>query len=258
MAKYRKTVRGRNPQLGNSLNSLGPHGGILYKNVGTKDNYGLYKNYLAKENSVAWRKYLEVHPHTTLTKKDFLKKRNKQREYHPNQQGIYKKYIHSADGKSYYHFSSNQEYAEWKAQENLVKARKYAQQQASIECVKQLHEREVNKKKVDKRYKELQRAEMALAKQQRLQKKKLKKARRFPWTSFTINTYYYHKKYLILKNDSIVLKSAHYCGSKDCFIKKLQKGKVVIQCDKCKARRRIPYIEFLMLYYNAKKKSYGE
>ncbi|MGK4239887.1 hypothetical protein [Limosilactobacillus reuteri] len=258
MAKYRKTVRGRNPQLGNSLNSLGPHGGILYKNVGTKDNYGIYKNHLAKENSVAWRKYLEMHPHTTLTKKDFLKKRNKQREYHPNQQGIYKKYIHSADGKSYYHFSSNQEYAEWKAQENLVKARKYAQQQASIEYVKQLHQQEIAKRKVAKRYKELQRAEKVLAAQRMIQKKKIKKARERPWRNFVIKTYYYHEKDMILKNDSMVSKSPHYCGSNDCFIKTLKKGKVFIQCDRCKAKKRIPYVEFLMLYYTAKKKNYGE
>ena len=43
MTKYQKTVRGRNPQLGNSLISLGPHGGINYEFKGTKDSYGLHK-----------------------------------------------------------------------------------------------------------------------------------------------------------------------------------------------------------------------
>ncbi|MCC4491179.1 hypothetical protein LMB81_06670 [Limosilactobacillus reuteri] len=42
MTKYQKTVRGRNPQLGNSLISLGPHGGINYEFKGTKDSYGLH------------------------------------------------------------------------------------------------------------------------------------------------------------------------------------------------------------------------
>ena len=43
MTKYQKTVRGRNPQLGNSLISLSPHGGINYEFKGTKDSYGLHK-----------------------------------------------------------------------------------------------------------------------------------------------------------------------------------------------------------------------
>ncbi|MFR0612631.1 hypothetical protein ACLUW2_09245 [Limosilactobacillus balticus] len=48
MAQYH-TTKGRNPRLGNSLISLGPHGGIFYKNVGTKDNYRIYKQYKLSE-----------------------------------------------------------------------------------------------------------------------------------------------------------------------------------------------------------------
>ena len=61
MTKYQKTVRGRNPQLGNSLISLGPHGGINYEFKGTKDSYGLHKKRTYKvyssNNRDEWQKY---------------------------------------------------------------------------------------------------------------------------------------------------------------------------------------------------------
>ena len=61
MTKYQKTVRGRNPQLGNSLISLGPLGGINYEFKGTKDSYGLHKKRTYKvyssNNRDEWQKY---------------------------------------------------------------------------------------------------------------------------------------------------------------------------------------------------------
>lgn len=61
MTKYQKTVRGRNPQLGNSLISLGPHGGINYEFKRTKDSYGLHKKRTYKvyssNNRDEWQKY---------------------------------------------------------------------------------------------------------------------------------------------------------------------------------------------------------
>ena len=61
MTKYQKTVRGRNPQLGNSLISLGPHGRINYEFKGTKDSYGLHKKRTYKvyssNNRDEWQKY---------------------------------------------------------------------------------------------------------------------------------------------------------------------------------------------------------
>ena len=61
MTKYQKTVRGRNPQLGNSLISLGPHGGINYEFKGTKYSYGLHKKRTYKvyssNNRDEWQKY---------------------------------------------------------------------------------------------------------------------------------------------------------------------------------------------------------
>lgn len=61
MTKYQKTVRGRNPQLGNSLISLGPHGEINYEFKGTKDSYGLHKKRTYKvyssNNRDEWQKY---------------------------------------------------------------------------------------------------------------------------------------------------------------------------------------------------------
>lgn len=61
MSKPPKKARGRNPQLGNSLISLGPHGGINYKFKGTKDSYGLHKKRTNKvyssNNREEWQKY---------------------------------------------------------------------------------------------------------------------------------------------------------------------------------------------------------
>lgn len=61
MTKYQKTVRGRNPQLGNSLISLSPHGEINYEFKGTKDSYGLHKKRTYKvyssNNRDEWQKY---------------------------------------------------------------------------------------------------------------------------------------------------------------------------------------------------------
>lgn len=60
MPQYR-TTRGRNPQLGNSLISLGPHGGTLYKFRGSRDSYGLHKRVVNKvyssTNAEEWEKY---------------------------------------------------------------------------------------------------------------------------------------------------------------------------------------------------------
>lgn len=88
------------------------------------------------------------------------------------------------------------------------------------------------------------------------QKKAGRRRKHNSWPSIAIDVYYYHQENLILKDDSFLLKEAHYCNSKECTITKINNGKVSIRCNKCKARKRILSSKFLMLYYNACKRPY--
>lgn len=70
-------THGRNPLLGNSLISLGSHGGLLYKNAGPKDNYGLYRQSRINESpNYVWKnlkiKTYYYQKESTVLKKDKL------------------------------------------------------------------------------------------------------------------------------------------------------------------------------------------
>ena len=177
MAQYR-TTKGRNPQLGNSLISLGPHGGILYKSRGSKDSYGLHKHKINKvyssTNSEEWDKYTQS-----------INERKAQR-------------------------------------------------------IKQLSNRRWHKGYIKKAGK--------------VGRKKKKRS----WPSLTISVYYYHKKNLILENDSFSLKEAHYCNSKECILLRINNGKITIKCKKCNKRIKIRYTRFLSLYYEASKQPFKD
>ena len=246
-------TKGRNERLGSSLVSLGPHGGIYYKRFGWKDTFGIHKKRHSVESrrrdEMAWGRYLAEHPHDHLTKTNFLKKRY---------EILYKKQHLIQQAEPFKHFSSDEEFEEWKRHEALAESQTYAQRQAAEFMLQQKAENARKKRLAEKKEaavkKEPVRCEKEATSAPKKQAERLReKTTSHSWDDVTICEYYYHQKNLILQSDSVMPQQAHPCGTKTALITSTKDGHVTIQCDQCKAQKKIPYNQFLMLYYNARK-----
>lgn len=243
----------KNARLGNSLISLGPHGGTWYKyNGSSKDNYGLSKQYwniaTQEGDRLAWEKFRASHPKSPMTEAAFIARRRKNRAYKKQA-----KYSQLGRDTPYHHFATDKEFRQWKREQRQLEKQKM---EKYLESFKRINKESKQKKMATLRYKAMLREEKLIARKRAACKASLRRARSKPWSHLEIKYYYYHKEDIVLKNDIIVLQQKHYCGSKHCTVTNLRNQKVTIQCDECNAVKRIPYTKFWPLYYNAIKKPY--